>query len=585
MEAAGDGFVVVDPAGRVARLNGAAERLTGYSGAEASGRLLSEIVPLLDPTTGRPVIGAMWDAVLSSAEGLPCSLVALLSDRNGSERSVAATAVPIRSVTTHVVSGAVLILRDRTEYLNQERHRREQDEDFAAVLEASPEAIGVINTVSGKFEKLNHQAEVVLKRSREELLRLGPAEVSPATQPDGRASREVAKEHIAEALRGGRPVFEWAHLDGRGNTVLCEVRLVALPPPRHHLVRFSVTDITDRKRQEAEARRLQENLEQRVAERTAELAESAARLRESLRLLESVVEHAPTRVFWKDAQSRYLGCNSLFAADAGCRSPAEVIGKTDFELTWKDQAELYRADDRAVIDTGAFKLGYEEPQTTPDGRRLWLRTSKVPLHDEKGVIVGVLGIYEDITEHKELEAQFRQAQKLEAIGQLAGGVAHDFNNILAANLMTLGLMRMNPDLDPETRQSLDDLETHTRHAANLTNQLLMFSRRSVLTLRPIDANQVVARLLKMLERLIGEHIELRFDDRGAALMVEADSGMLEQVLINLAVNARDAMPKGGTIVVRTEAIHFPDAAPRPLPPRRPGAFVCLSMSDTGCGMD
>lgn len=317
-----------------------------------------------------------------------------------------------------------------------------------------------------------------------------------------------------------------------------------------------------------------------TALRQAELAQQ-----ESLHLLQSVVEHAPTRVFWKDLDSRYLGCNSLFAGDAGFTRPEDVIGKTDYDLAWKEQAELYRADDQAVIKAGATKLGYEEPQTTPLGKQIWLRTSKVPLQAHDRRVVGVLGIYEDITERKELEAQLRQAQKLEAIGQLAGGVAHDFNNILGAMMMHLGLLQMEPGLAGEVLQGLRDLEAQTRRAASLTAQLLMFSRRSVLALRPIEINDLVVNLLKLLNRVIGEHVKLRFEGGHALPVVEADSGMLEQVIMNLVVNARDAMPAGGRVTIATSAIQLDGLDAERPPARRPGLFVCLSVADTGCGMD
>ena len=126
-------------------------------------------------------------------------------------------------------------------------------------------------------------------------------------------------------------------------------------------------------------------------------------LHKSKDLLRYVVENAPARIFWKDRASRYLGCNTQFAKDAGRSSPDELTGNTDFDMGWKDQAELYRADDQAVMESGKSKLGFEEPQMTPDGNTIWLRTSKVPLRDESGQVIGILGLYEDITERKQAE--------------------------------------------------------------------------------------------------------------------------------------------------------------------------------------
>ncbi|MDD4964586.1 MAG: PAS domain-containing protein [Gallionella sp.] len=127
-------------------------------------------------------------------------------------------------------------------------------------------------------------------------------------------------------------------------------------------------------------------------------------------LLQSIMENLPASIFWKDLESRYLGCNTRFALDAGRNTPEELIGKTDFEMTWKDQAELYRADDHATMASGIPKLAFEEPQTTPDGSMIWLRTSKVPLRDANDQIIGVLGFYQDITEHKHAESALRDSE-------------------------------------------------------------------------------------------------------------------------------------------------------------------------------
>jgi PAS domain S-box-containing protein len=125
-------------------------------------------------------------------------------------------------------------------------------------------------------------------------------------------------------------------------------------------------------------------------------------LADSNNLLMTVIDSIPIRVFWKDSELRYLGCNTLFSSDAGKAGPGEVIGHDDFQMGWAQQADLYRADDRQLIASGNSKLNYEEPQTTPDGRTMWLRTSKIPLKKSDGQVFGLVGIYEDITQRKEL---------------------------------------------------------------------------------------------------------------------------------------------------------------------------------------
>jgi PAS domain S-box-containing protein len=197
-----------------------------------------------------------------------------------------------------------------------------------------------------------------------------------------------------------------------------------------------------------------------------------------------------------------------------------------------------------------------------------------------------VSLVQDITERKRMEEGLRQAQKMEAIGQLAGGVAHDFNNILAATILHLGLLKRNPSLDEATQRSLDELLEDSQRAANLTRQLLLFGRRSVMQAVPLSLNDLVVNLLKMLRRLLGEHIILRFDPRDGLPLVKADPGMLEQVVMNLCVNARDAIPKsGGAIMISLETLQVDESRTGKLSGVRPGQFVCLSVTDTGCGID
>ncbi len=199
---------------------------------------------------------------------------------------------------------------------------------------------------------------------------------------------------------------------------------------------------------------------------------------------------------------------------------------------------------------------------------------------------------QEVTERKrseaekaKLESQLHQAQRMESVGQLAGGVAHDFNNVLAAMMMRLSLLQSNPTLDSETRETLDELMHDAKRAASMTRQLLLFSRRSVMELHLLDLNELVSTLLKMLGRLIGEHIVVRFERRDGLPALQADRGMIEQVIMNLAVNARDAMQKGGEITIRIEDLEVDAARVLPYPQVQPGRFLCLSVADTGCGMD
>jgi signal transduction histidine kinase/ActR/RegA family two-component response regulator len=220
----------------------------------------------------------------------------------------------------------------------------------------------------------------------------------------------------------------------------------------------------------------------------------------------------------------------------------------------------------------------------PEKGERWLEGNSLPQREVDGGVIWH-GFVQDVTERKTLEAALRQTQKLEAVGQLAGGVAHDFNNLLASMMMQVDMLRMREDLDEELTEGLGELREEAQRAAALTRQLLMFSRRSVLELKPLNLNGAVEGALKMVGRVIGEHVRLRFESWPDLPLVVADLRMMEQVLVNLAVNSRDAMPKGGSIVIRTGEHVFEPVNNALHPLRRAGRFVCLEVRDNGCGMD
>ncbi len=281
------------------------------------------------------------------------------------------------------------------------------------------------------------------------------------------------------------------------------------------------------------------------------------------------------RLIWSDH------CRAMFGLTADIVLSYDVFLRA---LHPEDREPADLAVRRALKE----KTGYETEYRTvwPDGSSHWITAKGRGFYDAAGRAVRMEGTTLDITERKLLEDQLRQAQKMEAVGQLAGGVAHDYNNILTAMLIQLGLLLDDAHLAPETKSSLRELEHMAERATNLTRQLLMFSRRQVIQVKPVDLNDVLANLLKMLRRLLGENISLEFTGRTAPLWVEADAGMMEQVVTNLCLNARDAMtPKGGRLTIDAHIVELGAQAAWEKPEARPGTFVCLSVADTGIGMD
>jgi nitrogen-specific signal transduction histidine kinase/CheY-like chemotaxis protein len=206
------------------------------------------------------------------------------------------------------------------------------------------------------------------------------------------------------------------------------------------------------------------------------------------------------------------------------------------------------------------------------------------LLDAAGKPVGLASTERDLTARRKLEEQFRQSQKMEAIGMLAGGVAHDFNNILAVIQMQASLLKCGGDLSAGQTELADDIGIAVQRAAALTRQLLLFSRKQVLQPRDLDLNHTVNEMAKMLARTLGENIAMQLNLAAQPMFLHADAGMMDQVLMNLAVNARDAMLEGGQLVIETAGVEFDEFAARQTAQARPGSFVRLSVSDNGCGI-
>jgi two-component system, cell cycle sensor histidine kinase and response regulator CckA len=221
----------------------------------------------------------------------------------------------------------------------------------------------------------------------------------------------------------------------------------------------------------------------------------------------------------------------------------------------------------------------------PDGSIKYLKSNALVIRDENGSAVRMTGINQDVTEQKSMEEQLRQSQKMEAIGQLAGGVAHDFNNILTAIYGYCSVLQMKVGMDAAFRPEIDHIYAAAERAANLTKSLLAFSRKQLMTPRAVNLNDIIMNLGKFLTRIIGEDIHFKTLLTGKPLTIFADSGQIEQVLMNLAANARDAMPEGGLLTIGTESLELDECFVHAHGYGAPGKYAVISISDTGKGMD
>jgi two-component system cell cycle sensor histidine kinase/response regulator CckA len=317
-----------------------------------------------------------------------------------------------------------------------------------------------------------------------------------------------------------------------------------------------------------------------------ERARQGETLQRHERLLRQIIDANPSLIFVKDWEGRFVLVNQATAEVYGTTVEA-LLGKTDADFNQNaEEIAHFLRDDREVMLSGRPKLIGEEPVTNPSTQQTrWFQTIKVPLRIRDDGSSTLLGVATEITDRKRLEEQLMQSQKMEAVGQLAGGVAHDFNNILTAIVGYADLLAT--ELGGNTRQleDLEEIRKAARRAAALTRQLLAFSRKQVLEPRIIDMNDVVLNLDKMLRSLISENIDLRTSLAPNLDAARADPNQLEQVIMNLAINARDAMPEGGTLTIETANATLDPVYAEQHVSVIPGDYVMLAVTDTGCGMD
>jgi PAS domain S-box-containing protein len=361
-------------------------------------------------------------------------------------------------------------------------------------------------------------------------------------------------ENIRQVLEDGGTIHDQFFFEGIAKHVSCTAFC-----PADGQAAIILTDITDQKR--AEHALLYER-----------------------NLLYALMDNQPDRIFFKDAELRFVKVSKEQARALGLDSPAQAIGKTLGELRPGDASRRAMERERSVLKSAKPLMAQVEKSVNASGRTCWDSISIAPIHDASGECVGLVGIARDITPEIELQQHLQHMTKMDAIGRLAGGVAHDFNNLLQAilgytELLLAGMTEKSPQYG-----DLKEIERAAKRAADLTRQLLTFSRKQHIEPQIIDMNQAILSVEKMLKRLMGDQILIQLDLQQALESVMIDPSQMEQILLNLAINAKDAMANGGTLSFRTEMVMLDEEAASSQLEAHPGTFVKLTVSDTGSGI-
>lgn len=421
------------------------------------------------------------------------------------------------------------------------------------------EAWGEPSADTHRINFVSNYVETMLGYSVEEWLSTPNFWLS-VVHPDDK--EQTAKSAAADFASGksSRLEFRWVAKDGRILWVKSNSALIMDDEGRPVGLRGVTIDITERKQ--------------------AEVA-----IKEAEERYRSIFENAIEGIFQSTTDGKFISVNPAMARILGYESPEELIAsRTDIGIQHYVDPNSREQLLQLLAEQGIV-VGYECEVYRKNLSRIWVIENIRVICDESGTVLHYEGSIEDITERKMLEEQFRQSQKLEAVGMLAGGIAHDFNNLLTAitGYSSLTLMRLKAE-DP-LWQNIEEIKKAGDRAAALTRQLLAFSRKQVLQLQILNLNDVVSEMEKMLKRLIGEDIELRTVLDPELGTIKSDPGQIEQIIMNLLVNARDAMPQGGKLTIETKNVYLDEDYVRHHIAVNPGPYVMLAVSDTGIGMD
>ncbi|MFW6138194.1 MAG: PAS domain-containing sensor histidine kinase [Spirochaetota bacterium] len=439
--------------------------------------------------------------------------------------------------------------RDITNRKRAEERLEASEKYYRTIFETTGTAMAILNEDTTIF-RVNSEFERLSGYSKNEIE--GKKSWTENVLPDD-LKKMKEYHHLRRKDRNAPPkTYEFGFVDRKGRVRNILAHIDMIPESTQSVV--SLLDITERK--QAEQKMLRSEKEKSL-----------------------LIESSPALIVYQNMNHEIMQANKK-ASDSVNIKPEALVGRKCYEVWAHKTKPCNNCPVEKCLATGRTEAGEIEHT---DGRT-WLITA-TPIKDHKGLNTGVVETALDITQRKKAQEALRQSQKMEAVGKLAGGIAHDFNNILTGILGYSELILMKDNLDQTIAGNLQEIKKAAERAASLTSQLLAYSRKQMLQPKIIYINELIRHSITMLKRLIGEDIKITTRLKSESGAIKADPMQMEQVVINLAVNARDAMPKGGRLIIKTRAVCLDENSCTDHPEMVPGNYVLLEMIDTGQGMD
>jgi two-component system, cell cycle sensor histidine kinase and response regulator CckA len=544
VESSRDAIFSKDLSGRITSWNKGAELIYGYSKEEIVGKDIATLAPAEHSDETHDIVEK-----LKAGQSIE-SFETVRKSKSGKLIDVSLTISPVLDSEKNVVGGSIAA-RDITAQKKAEEALRRANETS---VYASPIAIVAADT-DRRVTMWNPAAEALFGWSEDQVV--------------GKANPSIPREEFLEAARMHMELLSGQIVTGR------EVRRQKRDGTRL-TINLSAAPIRDANRRvKGIIGFLIDITAQRQAQEALQQAEEKYR---------NIFENAVEGIYQTTPDGKYISANPALARMMGFDSPAELMdGITDIRMQEYVNPGARDEFAKAMKENG-FVHKFEFEAYRKDGKKIWVSENARAVLTEQGNIHHFEGTMQEITQHRELEQQLRQMQKIEAIGRLAGGVAHDFNNILMAISSYSELLERKLS-DEALRRYLDEIVKATDRGSSLTQSLLTFSRKQVSSPQVVDLNALIREQLKMLKRLIPENIEVKFQPGHELACVKADTSQLEQVVMNLVINARDAMTNGGRLVLETANSQLGDRTTASPKSDSDQGYVLITVSDNGCGMD